>query len=489
MRRTRRALGLLLCILISISSALPTAQAQLAVSTDRSSYQRGQVVTVTVSGGTGDGVVMIQFEDPSDVVVWADQGLFDSGGGFQYQLRIPSGWDYGTYTVRIKDLETGEVEARAFGVSPPPVLPPSPPPPENKPPVADAGPDHRALANRTLFLDGSGSHDPDGGIESYGWSFGDGASAAGVNVTHVYASPGVYNVTLTVEDDEGAMDSDGCVVSVEAPPTSPVAGVDEGVPADAVNHVVDALEETNATVMLNTTGPVTVSILRYPGNPYPDAPLPGDVIPVYVDVHVSRPDSVAWPIYVERWYTDGEAEGLNESRLAIYYYKEGEWRRCRESGAYPERNIVWAWMHRDEAVGSVILVGETPSAAAFELYDLEVEPAVVEPGEAVNVTVAVSNVGGEEGSHTVELRVDGVAVDSETVTLDAGASTVVGLTASSTEEGVHAVEVDGEEGSFLVSAPPSRPFPWPVLTVATVIALIVIYLIWTQTDWITSLTG
>ena len=46
--------------------------------------------------------------------------------------------------------------------------------------------------------------DPDGSIVHWTWSFGDGTSGSGQQVTHTYAEAGVYTVTLTVTDNFGA---------------------------------------------------------------------------------------------------------------------------------------------------------------------------------------------------------------------------------------------------------------------------------------------
>ncbi len=76
---------------------------------------------------------------------------------------------------------------------------------ENEAPVAsfDATP-WSGSAPLSVSFDARDSYDPDGSIESYSWSFGDGSSGAGALATHVFASPGTYPVELTVRDAYGA---------------------------------------------------------------------------------------------------------------------------------------------------------------------------------------------------------------------------------------------------------------------------------------------
>jgi PKD repeat protein len=58
--------------------------------------------------------------------------------------------------------------------------------------------------NAWVQFDGSSSADPDGSIAHYAWNFGDGTTDIGSTVWHRFASAGVYVVTLTVTDNDGA---------------------------------------------------------------------------------------------------------------------------------------------------------------------------------------------------------------------------------------------------------------------------------------------
>ncbi len=84
----------------------------------------------------------------------------------------------------------------------------------NQPPVANAGPDRSADVGAAVVFDGSQSHDADGSIASYAWTFGDGATGSGATATHSYATAGAYTVTLTVTDNAGATASDTAAVTV-----------------------------------------------------------------------------------------------------------------------------------------------------------------------------------------------------------------------------------------------------------------------------------
>ena len=69
-----------------------------------------------------------------------------------------------------------------------------------------------------LSVDASDSTDSDGTVESYAWTFGDGASGTGKTATHTYLGAGTYTVELTVTDDDGSTDSVSKDVVITGPP-------------------------------------------------------------------------------------------------------------------------------------------------------------------------------------------------------------------------------------------------------------------------------
>jgi hypothetical protein len=75
-----------------------------------------------------------------------------------------------------------------------------------------------AAPGESVGFDGSGSVAGAGGIDSYAWDFGDGASATGQTPSHSYAATGEYTVTLTVEDDGGFTYSTEREVTIVANP-------------------------------------------------------------------------------------------------------------------------------------------------------------------------------------------------------------------------------------------------------------------------------
>jgi len=87
-------------------------------------------------------------------------------------------------------------------------------------PVARAGSDRTVDVGATVVFDAGGSWD-NVGITGILWDFGDGKSAAGLSVSHIYDRTGAFNVTLTVEDSAGNKSFDQVIVTVQEQ-TNPV---------------------------------------------------------------------------------------------------------------------------------------------------------------------------------------------------------------------------------------------------------------------------
>lgn len=133
----------------------------------------------------------------------------------------------GTYTVTLKVVDATSLSStatRSVSVAP------------NRAPAAafTATGTHLSVA-----FDAGASADPDGTIAGYSWTFGDGQTGTGVTPSHVYASAGTYAVSLTVTDDDGAIDTLTKSVTVtEGPNAPPVAAFT--VSADLLTAAVDA---------------------------------------------------------------------------------------------------------------------------------------------------------------------------------------------------------------------------------------------------------
>ena len=90
--------------------------------------------------------------------------------------------------------------------------------------IFDVNPQGPVTVGTTLTFDASKSID-NVGIVSYGWDFGDGTTAKGVKVTHKYTKSGTYNVTLTVKDSAGNINTTSLTVKVEESPPSVIYAI------------------------------------------------------------------------------------------------------------------------------------------------------------------------------------------------------------------------------------------------------------------------
>lgn len=119
----------------------------------------------------------------------------------------------------------------------------------NNPPVANAGLDRTVVTGGTVFLDGSGSSDPDGDVISYSWKFisaPQGSNAVLNNTTSVdpWFVPdvsGTYQFELTVSD--GAVDSTTDEILITAVSSAPPVNTYQIVVSREDSNLYDVIGE------------------------------------------------------------------------------------------------------------------------------------------------------------------------------------------------------------------------------------------------------
>jgi hypothetical protein len=164
--------------------------------------------------------------------------------------------------------------------------------PENEPPLADAGLDQEVRKSATVLLDGTGSRDPDGRIETYSWSIrtpsGDTITPDCADCNRTRFTPtetGRYHVTLTVTDEGGTNSSDTLYVDV-SPGTEPTislagpqqstegltetysANLDAGTaPLDYVVWSIDGVEIANHSLSADQSTDTAMKYFPTAGSP------------------------------------------------------------------------------------------------------------------------------------------------------------------------------------------------------------------------------
>ncbi|GAJ09875.1 unnamed protein product, partial [marine sediment metagenome] len=158
---------------------------------------------------------------------------------------------------------------------------------------------------------------------------------------------------------------------------------------------------------------------------------------------------------------DALPEDVAEEDLVLAYYDEeaDEWVGL-DCVVDTENNTITASVaHFTTFAIITVPVVAPPAPAAFSVSSLSIQPTEVEPGDTVTIAVSVANTGGESGSYTVVLKIDGVKEADKTVTVAAGGSKTVSFSVTKEEADSYTVTVDGLSGSFTVAPVVAPPEP------------------------------
>jgi hypothetical protein len=103
-----------------------------------------------------------------------------------------------------------------------------------------------------------------------------------------------------------------------------------------------------------------------------------------------------------------------------------------------------------------------PRPAEFQITNLTIDRPEAGVGEVVRISVKLSNVGEDAGSHSVNLTINDVVRETKTLQLSGGENTTVEFTVTETSEGSYSVKIGSLTGTYkIVATPPSPPPPKP----------------------------
>ena len=317
----------------------------------------------------------------------------------------------------------------------------------NESPQISGGTTRGCLTGQTLFFNSNG-YDPDGAITQYLWSFGDGSTGTGKNVQHTWVNPGVYTVNHTVVDDRGAASSAYYIVKVEEPQVGILNELEVIVETTLFQYFGDL--GASITVSGNNT---LLYLLEYDGNPG-NGSLPNGQIGGVLDLVVSNPDSVNWPIYFEMDYDRSLVDNVTETSLGLYYYQDGGWRRCLRTGVDSDNGVVWANITRDELAGSPLTVGVIEPLPYYVHTGFRVLDSYVEEGSLITITYNASNSGEASGNLVSLIYLDEQPFVSKTVHLSPGEVKTMMVSFESPSRGVHQLRL-GDQLEIVTVTPPT----------------------------------
>ncbi len=268
---------------------------------------------------TGTAPLAVQFTDTSTGAISGRSWSFGDGGTSTAQSPSHSYAAAGVYTVTLTVTGPGgsDVETKAAYIT---VTAVPPPPPE---PVADFAANVTAGAAPLVvqFADAS-----TGTITGRSWSFGDGSTSTAQSPAHTYTAPGVYDVSLAVSGPGGSdtASKGGYIRVTEMGPVNSV------LMQPGTGGTLQANLGTMTVILMLPPGaidmPVRVSVVEVAAPPATGGlRVAGKIFAIVAQTENGLAvTQFKLPYTLVIKYGDGDVGGIDESRLQLHYWSDGQ---------------------------------------------------------------------------------------------------------------------------------------------------------------------
>jgi len=150
-----------------------------------------------------------------------------------------------------------------------------------------------------------------------------------------------------------------------------------------------------------------------------------------------------------------QKEDLPSGTLSVfltYYDSQYGWIRLPPAGVAQQGNLSMSL--KGPAIFSMMLELGTPTILEpfFRVSNLVIEPEETRTGEEITASVIVTNIGAVAGTFTLELKLDGIAINEIPISLESNENRVVNFNFEIDSTGIHIVEVTGLKGKVSITA-------------------------------------
>ncbi len=319
-----------------------------------------------------------------------------------------------------------------------------------------------------------------------------------LTVTSPYGCTGTATVAVSVipcfvvpAGGESAIPETACPVSLSADAEGRVATASmtaagtlcaSCVATDPSGRFNLEMEEGTRLLLANGTPPrlITIRAVKTPAPPTPkNTVLLGQVyeLNAYATPYQSTPLSltISPPARLLLTYNPGELpQNATEVFTATYSPQEGWVPLPPVPGAVAAAGEARGLISHFSLFAALARVPE-PAPAKFTVSNLRISPQEVQPGQRLQISIDIANIGERSGDYTVEVMVDGRTRATEKLSLSAGKMQTVEFTLEEDIPGIHRVEVAGLDAEFKVTRYSRLPaiYPWLIIAVIVAIGLVI----------------